>query len=188
MASKLSGSTLSEVKNIAEFATAATRILTTVAGGESSNEKDSSFFSTLGSIFGFEDDSKSQAEEEFVSTEDIRAFQTGCVEAFRRSAEETGKSEDSRFVVFVDGLDYIDPGNAIELLEQIKTYIECPRCVFVLAIDEVTMLEGAKKKLGDKADENSKKMLFDRFVQVPLRIPTSAYKLDKYIEGLLKDE
>ena len=73
-------------------------------------------------------------------------------------------------------------------MEQIKTYVDCPRCVFVLAVDEKVVYDGIRKKLGDKVDEGRKKMLFDKLVQVPLHIPISAYNLNEYIKGLLKDE
>lgn len=187
MAWTLAGSNLSEAKNISSFATAATHILNAISGKGSESEDDFSFESIIDWLFDLEDDSKSQSEEKFVSNADIAAFRTSCIEALEQSAQKNGKTKDSRFVIFVDGLDYINPETAIDLMEQVKTYIECPRCVFVLAIDERTVFDGAKKKLGDKADESQKKMLFDKYVQVPLRIPAGAYNLDKYIAGLLKD-
>ena len=188
MASKLSGTTLSEIKSVSEFATATAHIMNAVAGNGDDNEGDSPLGSVLGSLLGLEDDAAAQPEEEFVSSEDVAVFHNGCVEALQRTAEEAGKSEGARFVVFVDGLDYINPEAAINLMEQVKTYIECPRCVFVLAIDESTVLSGAGKKLGEKAEEGRKKMLFDRYIQVPLRVPAGSYNLDRYVKSLLKDE
>ncbi len=52
-----------------------------------------------------------------------------CVE---QKLAETGKD---RVVVFIDDLDRLNPGKAVELLEVLKVFLDCDKCVFILAID-----------------------------------------------------
>ena len=191
MIAKLSVGGRKELAQMAGLASAASQIAGMMAGdaGNASDSKEGSLFdSIVGSLFGSDDDAKSEPENDLLTSESVEDFQAELVDVLKRCAEEGGKSADSRFVVIVDGLDHIDPEAAVNLMERIKTFLDCPQCVFVLAIDEKTVFEGARKRLGDKADDARKKMFFDKFVQVPLRIPMSTYNLEKYISDLLKDE
>lgn len=190
IASKLSGANLMELGKVAEFVSSVSEVLGVVFGEEDDKKDDSSFGSILGMIFGSEDKSKSSKsgeKDETASSEDVSSFQTMFVEALDQCAKANGKSKDSRFVVIIDGLDYISPEITFDLMGLIKTYIDCPRCVIVFAVDKETVFSGVRKKLGDRIDEGQQKRHFDRLVQVPLRIPTSACDLDEYVKYLLKD-
>lgn len=189
---RLAGTDRETMKSVSTFASLASQVLGAAidqnddSGKES---KDSSpLASVLDSLFGEEEDSTSKSENENVSAEDISALRHEFTQTLTQVAQAAGKTENSRFVVFVDGLDQINPEAAVDFMEQIKIYLDCPGCVFVLAVDESLVNDGVRKRLGDKADEARKKMFFDRLVQVPLHIPAHAYKLDKYVEDLLKDE
>jgi len=156
-------------------------------GGDSkknSEGEDAAFAFLLDS----DDDSKSKSEGDSEKDIDVNTLQSCFYEALREASEEYGKSEDARFVVFIDGLDHINPEVVVDLMEQIKNHLDCPQCVFVYAVDEKIVYEGIKKKLGDKVDEGRKRKLFERFVQVPLHIPANAYNLNKLIKDLLRDK
>ncbi len=185
---KISGITREEAENFAGLVSTVSQIV----GSNYSNGKRSDDDSLLGtifdSIFGSEAASKSESKEDFISSKDIENFQNEFSKALLQAAQKNGKTADSRFVVFVDGLDHVDPEAAIGLMEQVKTYLDCPRCIFIYAIDEQTVRDGVRKKHGDKVDESRKKMFFEKIVQVPLRIPSSVCNLEKYIGGLLKDD
>ena len=185
---KLVGTNRATVKKVSEFASLAFQVVGAVGIGGNDYEDDSPLGSILDWLFGGESDSKSVSGIDFANSEEIAELQAAFVEALEQIAKDNRKSEDSRLVVFVDGLDQINPAAAVDLMEQIKTYLDCPRCVFVLAVDEKMVLEGARAKLGEKVDEERKKMFFDKLVQVPLRIPASAYNLNKFVADLLKDE
>ena len=185
---KLSGVKREDAEGIASLVTAVSTIMGTGSNKKEMAKDDSLLGTIFDSIFGAEDNQKFGSKDEFISSKDIEDFRIEFSGALQRAAQKSGKSRDSRLVVFVDGLDHVDPEACITLMEQVKTYLDCPRCVFVYAIDERTVYDGVRKKLGDKVDEGRKKMFFEKLVRVPLRIPTSVYNLEKYIEVLLKDD
>ena len=191
--SKIAGHDLKTVENVSGIASVATQIISEYAVEDESegeeNAEDGSFLGgILNALFSAEEEKKSESEDNAVSDEDIEAFKNAITDALRQSAEEDGKTEDSRFVVFIDGLDHIEPKAAVDIMEKMKTFLECSRCVFVYAIDETAVYDGVRAKFGDKVDEGRRKMFFEKHVQVPLSIPTSSYDLDKYFKHLLKDE
>ena len=192
---KLSGNKLEAMEKVSEFASVASQIVGAlmVAGDDDEDEGDSKKNSEGEDVaFAFlldsDDDSKSKSESDSEKDIDVNTLQSFFYEALREASEEYGKSEDARFVVFIDGLDHINPEAAVDLMEQIKNHLDCSQCVFVYAVDEKIVYEGIKKKLGDKVDEGRKRKLFERFVQVPLRIPANAYNLNKLIKDLLRDK
>lgn len=65
----------------------------------------------------------------------------------------------SRVVVFVDDLDRLVPGKAIELLEVLKLFLDCENCVFILAIDYDVVVRGAAEKYGFDLHDNSEEGL-----------------------------
>ena len=94
-----------------------------------------------------------------------------------------------RLVIFVDDLDRLDPKEAVDLLEGIKCFMDCPNCVFVLAIDEKVVNQGLSSKYGSSMDEKKKEMFFDKIIQIPFYIPTQRYNIKKYLENsFLKDK
>lgn len=192
--SKITGYDSSAADTVSGIASVASQVVGMVASDNGNNEDaegaedDSILGSIFGALFNSEDDSKSEPKDNFIRSEDIDAFQSALVETLQQSAEDNDKSADSRFVVFVDGLDRISPEAVVDLLGRIKIYLECPRCVYVIAVDEKMVFDGVKKKLGDKVEEERKKLFYDTLIQVPLRIPTSAYNLNKYVEDFLRGE
>ena len=97
----------------------------------------------------------------------------------------TQHGEHRRVVVFVDDLDRIRPARAMELLEAIKNFIDVPGCVFVMAIDYDVVQRGMAEKLGRDLQKTSGKAFFDKMIQLPFVVPTTSYKLGKYIVDLL---
>ena len=55
------------------------------------------------------------------------------------------KNPIQKVVFFVDDLDRIPPGDAVEVLEALKNIFDIPKCVFILAIDYDVVVKG----LGD---------------------------------------
>ncbi len=97
------------------------------------------------------------------------------------------KEKKDRVVIFIDDLDRLEPKRAVELLEVLKIFLDCPSCVFVLAIDYDVVCRGVADKYGfsyDKAEENEKgKSFFDKIIQVPFKMPVARYNIRKYVES-----
>lgn len=97
--------------------------------------------------------------------------------------EEAGKE---RLVVFIDDLDRLNPGKAVELLEVLKVFLDCDKCIFVLAIDYAVVSQGVKEKYGDLIGEDKGKSFFDKIIQVPFKMPVAHYKVDKFVREMFK--
>ena len=93
----------------------------------------------------------------------------------------------SRFVVFVDDLDRLDPSIAVMVLELLKNIFTIEKCVFVLAIDYQVVVKGLKGKFGEPTADNEWEFraFFDKIIQLPFMMPMADYNLRKYITGHL---
>ena len=87
-----------------------------------------------------------------------------------------------RVIIFVDDLDRLNPNIAVELLETIKLFMDVKKCVFVFAIDYEVVVRGIKAKYGNDMDEIKCRSFFDKIIQVPFRMPTEKYKIEKMME------
>lgn len=76
----------------------------------------------------------------------------------------------SRIVVLIDDLDRLPPHRAVELMESLKSIMDCKGCVFVLAVDFSVVTQGIKEKY-PMMSEDKGHSFFDKLVQVPFRMP-----------------
>ncbi len=116
---------------------------------------------------------------------------TDQVTAVSKQIEDTKKSvqelidsiliEDERIVVFVDDLDRLEPRIAVDLLEGIKNFLDCNRCVFVLAVDSGVIYQGVRSKYGDEFGEEKAKKFFDKIIQVPFSLPVNQYDINAFL-------
>jgi len=96
------------------------------------------------------------------------------------------RKEDGRVIIFVDDLDRLNPGRAVELLEVLKLFLDCERCVFVLAIDYNVVVSGVKEKYGQDFKEEKGRQFFDKIIQVPFKMPIASYNVEHYIAECFK--
>lgn len=89
-----------------------------------------------------------------------------------------------RIVFFIDDLDRIDPCRAVELMEIIKNYLDCKKCIFVLAIDYDVVIRGVKAKFGETR-ESKARSFFEKIIQLPFMVPTNYYNVEKYVTNML---
>ena len=89
-----------------------------------------------------------------------------------------------RVIIFIDDLDRIQPDKAVDLLEILKAFLDCPNCVFVLAIDFELVSLGVNIKYKNNLSAEKSKDFFDKMVQLPFTMPTTNYDLDSYIKKL----
>ena len=86
-----------------------------------------------------------------------------------------------RVVIFIDDLDRLQPGRAVELLEVLKIFLDCEKCVFVLAIDYNVVSRGVKEKYGEDFGDEKGKSFFDKIIQVPFKMPVAEYDISNYV-------
>ena len=106
-------------------------------------------------------------------------------EKIRFLVDESGVD---RLVFYIDDLDRLGPEEAVEFLEDIKNYIECEHCVFVLALDHEIVRRGLKKKYGDEIRDAYAEHFFDKIIQMPFNLPCNRYDIGQYLRGLLGDD
>jgi hypothetical protein len=93
------------------------------------------------------------------------------------------KNPIKKVVFFVDDLDRIPPGDAVEVLEALKNIFDIPHCVFILAIDYDVVVKGLESKFGPKTEENEREFrsFFDKIIQVPFSMPTGTYDIENFL-------
>lgn len=115
---------------------------------------------------------------------------TETVEGLRKSFQDLvvarlKQEKKERAIFFVDDLDRLPPARAVELMEVLKTVLECPHCVFVLAIDYEVVLRGVKAKYGDSFGTEKGRSFFDKMIQLPFDLPVEQYQMDDFLDGLI---
>lgn len=109
-------------------------------------------------------------------------------EKFQNSINEKLTAENkSRVVVFVDDLDRLQPGKAVELLEVLKLFLECSNCVFVIAVDYDVVARGIRQKYGEDVSDEKGKSFFDKIIQLPFKVPVAQYDIKNYVRKMLSD-
>lgn len=96
------------------------------------------------------------------------------------------KEHRDRVVVFVDDLDRLQPSKAVELLEVLKLFLDCDKCVFVLAVDYEVVTLGIRQKYGNDVSEEKGRSFFDKIIQLPFKMPVANYDIHKYVRRMMK--
>jgi len=89
-----------------------------------------------------------------------------------------------RIVFFIDDLDRIAPCRAVELMEIIKNYLDCKKCIFILAIDYDVVIRGVQAKFGE-TQESKARSFFEKIIQLPFMVPTNYYNVENYVTKML---
>lgn len=110
----------------------------------------------------------------------------GLRENFQRMVDQKA-GDKGRVVIFIDDLDRLNPGKAVELLEVLKVFLDCEKCVFVLAIDYGVVSRGVKEKYGDDFSEEKGKSFFDKIIQVPFKMPVADYDISNYVRNSFQE-
>ena len=114
---------------------------------------------------------------------EISELKNTFVEAVKKKLE---KEHRDRVVIFVDDLDRLQPAKAVELLEVLKLFLDCDRCVFVLAVDYEVVTLGIRQKFGNDVSEEKGRSFFDKIIQLPFKMPVSNYDIHKYVKGMME--
>lgn len=90
-----------------------------------------------------------------------------------------------RIVFFIDDLDRLQPIRAIELLEVLKNFLDCSKCIFVLAIDYDVVVTGIHQKFGGEIGDEKGRSFFDKIIQLPFKMPTAQFNITQYVRNML---
>lgn len=123
-----------------------------------------------------------------VNTAEIAEIKALITELINELINDT-KNPIQKVVFFVDDLDRIPPGDAVEVLEALKNIFDIPNCVFILAIDYDVVVKGLESKFGPKTEENEREFrsFFDKIIQVPFSMPTGTYDIENFLVEKLKN-
>lgn len=153
------------LRTISRFAKTASVIAAdTFVGGKAADTLESGFASA----------EQKEADMPQAINELKEQFQT----AVNNKIQQSGKD---RLVIFIDDLDRLHPGKAVELLEVLKLFLDCDNCVFVLAIDYAVVSQGVKQKYGELIGEEKGKSFFDKIIQVPFKMSVAQYNVKNYV-------
>ena len=110
------------------------------------------------------------------------------LEKLTKEIKGLGTNPYSRFIIYVDDLDRIDPPDAVKILELLKNIFNIPDCIFLLAIDYQVVVKGLEAKFGKQTPENERefKSFFDKIIQLAFKMPMADYNIGQYILDLLK--
>ena len=116
------------------------------------------------------------------STAEIAEIKALITELINELIKDTSNTI-QKVVFFVDDLDRIPPGDAVEVLEALKNIFDIPNCVFILAIDYDVVVKGLESKFGPKTEENEREFrsFFDKIIQVPFSMPTGTYDIENFL-------
>lgn len=92
-----------------------------------------------------------------------------------------------KLVIFVDDLDRLNPSRAVELLEVLKNYLDCEKCVFILAVDSSVIFQGVREKYSSDITLQKAKSFFDKIIQVPFKMPIDIYDIKNYVKNALQN-
>lgn len=125
-------------------------------------------------------------EEEIDAISGLRRnFQIAIEE--RLSTMESACPTERRLIIFLDDLDRLPPDRAIEVLEVLKIFLDCPHCVFLLAIDYDVVVNGVNIKYKGTLNAEKGRDFFEKMIQVVYNIPKSLHHTDRYIAAMLAE-
>ncbi|WP_294518856.1 P-loop NTPase fold protein [uncultured Pseudoflavonifractor sp.] len=127
-------------------------------------------------------ESAMNSEEEDV-TEAISTLKARFQDCVKQALKEQKKD---RVVIFVDDLDRLEPARAVELLEVLKLFLDCDKCVFLLAIDYAVVSQGIRQKYGESLGMDKGRSFFDKIIQVPFKMPVAHYDIEKFVRAAME--
>lgn len=111
--------------------------------------------------------------------EEVKKLKDQFQDAVDSVLKTSGKN---RVVIFVDDLDRLQPSKAVELLEVLKVFLDCEKCVYILAVDYGVVTQGIKQKFGDLVGEEKGRSFFDKIIQLPFKMPVAQYNINNYVK------
>ena len=87
--------------------------------------------------------------------------------------------ENGKFVIFIDDMDRIAPEKVVDIIEAIKIFLSCKRCVFVLGCDQDYLDKCIK---GRYKDLNFNGMDYiEKIIQIPFDVPSMTPNFNSFL-------
>lgn len=86
-----------------------------------------------------------------------------------------------KVVFFVDDLNRLAPVKVAALLDAMRNFFDCPDCVFMIAVNRETVIQGKRELDGAKYDEEKGATYFERVFKMAFRVPKNSLDVHKYV-------
>jgi len=94
--------------------------------------------------------------------------------------------EDERLILFIDDLDRCLPEVTLEVLEALKLYLDIPRLIFVVGVDdEVVRAVVQKQYEAQGVDAEKSRKYLEKMFQVEVRLAPTEQDIEGYLDDLL---
>jgi hypothetical protein len=126
--------------------------------------------------------SKKNREESIIQNKikSTKSFRSNFENLVNKSLDENGK-----YVIFIDDLDRISPEKSIDVIESIKIFLSCKKCVFVIGCDYNYLNECFEKKY--KGMKFCGKDYMEKIVQITFNVPTlNMHNFNVFLNSYLK--
>ena len=109
-------------------------------------------------------------------------------ESVFKSWVERSLGKNERLVVFIDDLDRCMPEITLQVLEALKLYLDVPKLIFVIGVDDKvvnTLVTKHYKELG--LEEEKAKDYLSKMFQVQVTLAQSERQIDDFLNRIIKD-
>lgn len=126
-----------------------------------------------------------------LGTDSVRDFLEKAVGGLLNYKAKDSQEGTARVVVFIDDLDRCQPGTAFKLLEALKIHLSLPNCVFVLGMNQQTVVEAIASEIKRDEMDAATKLKAEAYLE---KICTNIWRLplpqraDGFFIDLLADD
>lgn len=109
-----------------------------------------------------------KSKEEAILKDKIRS-----IKSFRQDFEKLVQKtvgDKGRYIIFIDDLDRVTPNKTIDIIESVKTFLDCERCVFVIGYDYNYLNACIENKYGN-LNFNARDYI-EKIIQVTFEVST----------------
>lgn len=120
--------------------------------------------------------------------EEIMKNELKTVKTFRKELEkliDKTLGDNGKYIIFIDDLDRIIPEKVVEIIEAIKTFLNCKRCVFIIGCD-YDYIDKCFESKYSKIDFSGKNYI-DKIIQISFNVPRMAPNFNYFLNSYIQD-
>lgn len=121
-------------------------------------------------------------EEEIMKNElkTVKTFREELEKLINKTVGNNGK-----YIIFIDDLDRIIPEKVVEIIEAIKIFLNCKRCVFIIGCDYEYIDKCFESKYS--GIDFSGKNYIDKIIQISFNVPRMAPNFNSFLNSYIQD-